>query len=414
MVKCLTTKPNKPRKKDFPMTYDNKNHKENLDLNSFFQEYILSLLKQTMETLMKEELTNVLNYEKYSSEGRGTGNSRNGYYSRNYETKYGIIEDIKIPRDRNNEFEQQLIPAYARRDDWLETMIIRMYASGVSTREIAGIIEKLYGNSYSAATVSNITDVALEEIEQWHNRTLKKRYSVIYIDALHIKLRRDTVSSDAVYFILGVDEDGYREVLDFFIGVNESAYVWEDNLRLLKGRGVEEVLLFVMDGLSGLDDAVHRVYPKADIQRCMVHKVRNAIRSIRKKDINEFTTDLKVIYESPSYDQCKVALDDFSTKWSKSYKRLVESWLKDEDLFTYYKYPVSIRKSIYTTNWIERFNKEVRRLIKTKDSLPTEDACSKLVYYKVISYNESWSSKKLRGFSSSYDALQDMFAERYS
>ena len=396
------------------MTYDNKNHKENLDLNSFFQEYILSLLKQTMETLMKEELTNVLNYEKYSPEGHGTGNSRNGYYSRNYETKYGTIEGIKIPRDRNNEFEQQLIPPYARRDDWLETMIIRMYASGVSTREIAGIIEKLYGNSYSAATVSNITDVALEEIEQWHKRTLKKRYSVIYIDALHIKLRRDTVSSDAVYFILGVDEDGYREVLDFFIGVNESAYVWEDNLRLLKNRGVEEVLLFVMDGLNGLDEAVHRIYPKADIQRCIVHKVRNAIRSIRKKDINEFTADLKVIYESPNYDQCKSTLDDFSTKWSKSYKRLVESWLNDEDLFTYYKYPVSIRKSIYTTNWIERFNKEVRRLIKTKDSLPTEDACSKLVYYKVISYNECWSSKKLRGFSSSYDALQDMFTERYS
>lgn len=396
------------------MTYDTKNHKENLDLNSFFQEYILSLLKQTMENLMKEELTNVLNYEKYSPEGHGTGNSRNGYYSRNYDTKYGTIEGIQIPRDRNNEFEQQLIPAYARRDDWLETMIIRMYASGVSTREIAGIIEKLYGNSYSATTVSNITDVALEEIDQWHSRTLKKRYSVIYIDALHIKLRRDTVSSDAVYFILGVDEDGYREVLDFFIGVNESAYVWEDNLRLLKGRGVEEVLLFVMDGLSGLDDAVHRVYPKADIQRCMVHKIRNAIRSIRKKDINEFTADLKVVYESPSYDQCKAALDDLSTKWSNSYKRLVESWLNDEDLFTYYKYPVSIRKSIYTTNWIERFNKEVRRLIKTKDSLPTEDACSKLVYYKVNSYNESWSSKKLRGFSSSYDTLQDMFTERYS
>ncbi|MDD5934593.1 MAG: transposase [Clostridiales bacterium] len=190
----------------------------------------------------------------------------------------------------------------SRRDDCLETMIIRMYASGVSTREIAGMIDKLYSNSYSAATVSNITDVAIEEIDQWHNRTLKTRYSVIYIDVLHIKLRLDTVSSDAVYFILGVDEDGYR------------------------------------------------VYPKVDIQRCMVHKVRNAIRNIRKKDINEFTADLKFIYESPSYDQCKIALDEFSTKLSKSYKRLVESW----------------------------------------------------------------SSKKLRGFSSSYDSIQDMFTERYS
>lgn len=340
-------KHNQERKKDFPMTNNNNNRKENLDLNSL---YILGLLKQTMETLMREELTNVLQYSKYSPEGHGTGNSRNGYYSRNYDTKYGSIKGLKIPRDRNNEFEQQLLSPYAKRDDWLETMIIRMYASGVSTHEISNIIEKLYGNSYSAATVSNITDVALEEIEQWHKRPLKKRYSVIYIDALHLKLRRETVSSDAVYFILGVNEEGYREVLDFFVGVNESAYVWEDNLRLLKNRGVEEVLLFVMDGLIGLDEAVHRVYPKVDIQRCMVHKVRNAIRSVRKKDLNEFTADLKVVYESPNLEQCKVALDDFATKWSKSYRRLVESWLNDEDLFMYYKYPVSIRKSIYTTN----------------------------------------------------------------
>ena len=396
------------------MTNNNKNQKENLDLNSFFEEYILGLLKQTMETLMKEELTNVLQYSKYSYEGHGTSNSRNGYYPRNYDTKYCMIKNLKIPRDRNNAFEQQLNPPYARRDDWLETIIIRMYASGVSTREIANIIEKLYGNSYSAATVSNVTDVTLEEIEQRHKCPLKKRYSVIYIDALHLKLRRDTVSSVAVYFILGVDEDGYCEVLDFFIGVNESAYVWEDNLRLIKQRGVEKRLLFVMDGLNGLDDAVHRVYPKADIQRCIVHKVRNAIRSIRKKDISDFTADLKVVYESSNIEQCKAALDEFAVKWSKSYKRVVESWLNDEDLFTYYKYPVSMRKSIYTTNWIERFNKEVRHLVKTKDALPTEEACIKLVYYKVISYNELWSTRKLRGFACSSDILQDMFTQRYS
>lgn len=265
------------------MTNYNKNQTENLDLNSFFEEYILGLLKKTMETLMKEELTNVLQYQKYSYEGHGTGNSHNGYYTRSYDTKYGRIEDLKIPRDRNHEFEQQLIPPYARRDDWLETMIIRMYASGISTREIATIIEKLYGNSYSATTISNITNVALEEIEQWHQRPLKKRYSVVYIDALHLKLRRDTVSNDAIYFVLGVDEDGYREILDFFIGVKESAYVWEEHLTKLKQRGVEEVLLFVMDGLNGLQDAVHRVYQKEDIQRYIVHKVRNTIRSVRKK-----------------------------------------------------------------------------------------------------------------------------------
>ncbi|MBH1942490.1 transposase, partial [Mobilitalea sibirica] len=212
------------------MTNNNTNDTKILDLNQTMNDFIVGLMKQTMERLMQEELSNVLQYEKYSYDGHGTGNSRNGSYARDYETRYGTIHDLKIPRDRNNEFNQQLIPPYARRDDWLENLIIRMYASGVSTREIACIIEKLYGNSYSAATISNITDVAIDEVDKWHKRDLKKRYSIIYIDALHVKLRRTTVDSDAVYFILGIDEDGYREVIDFFIGTNESSYVWEENL----------------------------------------------------------------------------------------------------------------------------------------------------------------------------------------
>lgn len=396
------------------MTNNNTNDTKFLDLNQTMNDFIVGLMKQTMERLMQEELSNVLQYEKYSYDGHGTGNSRNGAYARDYETRYGTIHDLKIPRDRNNEFSQQLIPPYARRDDWLENLIIRMYASGVSTREIAGIIEKLYGNSYSAATISNITDVAIDEVDKWHKREIKKRYSIIYIDALHVKLRRTTVDSDAVYFILGIDEDGYREVIDFFIGTNESAYVWEENLHAIKNRGVEQVLLFVMDGLTGLDEAVHRVYPKAEIQRCIVHKIRSSIRNIRKKDISAFTTDLKSVYESPNRNLAQNALDELNLKWGKSYRKVVDSWCYDDQLFTYYQFPESIRKCIYTTNWIERFNKEVRRLTKTKDSLPTEDACSKLVYYKVIQYNETWSTKKLRGFAIAYDDLQEMFTLKYS
>jgi transposase-like protein len=159
------------------------------------EEFIVGLIKETMETLMKEELTNVLQYEKYSYDGRATGNSRNGFYQRDYETRYGTIEDLNIPRDRNNEFEQQLIKPYARRDDWLENLIIRMYARGVSTREIASLIETLYGNAYSPTTISNITDVAVEEITKWHQRPLKRRYSVLFIDALHVKIRMPFTSS---------------------------------------------------------------------------------------------------------------------------------------------------------------------------------------------------------------------------
>ena len=391
-------------------TFDTKS----LDLSSSMEEFIVGLIKETMETLMKEELTNVLQYEKYSYDGRATGNSRNGFYQRDYETRYGTIEDLNIPRDRNNEFEQQLIKPYARRDDWLENLIIRMYARGVSTREIASLIETLYGNAYSPTTISNITDVAVEEITKWHQRPLKRRYSVLFIDALHVKIRREYVASDAVYFILGVDEEGYREILDFFIGTNESAYVWEETLKSIKERGVEEVLLFAMDGLTGLDEAVHRVYPKADTQSCILHKVRSALRNVRKRDMTELAADIKLIYQASAKQEALDALDNLYGKWKKSYPRIVESWYQDEGLLTYFDYPESIRKSIYTTNWIERFNKEVRRLIKTKDSLPNEEACSKLIYYKVAHYNEKWSSKKLRGFDMAYDELQELFLRKYS
>lgn len=396
------------------MNNDTRDLKEILYSNFNLEEYLLSMMKSMMESLMKAELTELLKYEKYSYEGHHSGNSRNGFYTRDYETKYGKINDLKIPRDRNGEFEQQLIPPYQRRDCWLEDMIINMYAKGMATREIAALIERLYGNSYSAGTISNITDVALEEVKKWHDRPLSKRYSVLFIDALSIKLRRDTVSNDSVYFIMGINEEGYREILDFFIGTNESAYVWEEQLQSLKKRGVVEVLLGVMDGLSGIEDAFGRVFPKADIQSCVVHKVRNSIKNIRKKDISAFTTDLKAVYESPRLDVAKMALDDLVMKWGKIYPRVVDSWIKSDHLFTYFNYPESIRKAIYTTNWIERFNKEVRRVTKTKDSFPNEEACEKLIYFKVTAYNSTWASKKLRGFLTAYDDLQEMFQQRYS
>ncbi len=234
-------------------------------------------------------------------------------------------------------------------------MIMQLYANGVSTRDVGSIIEKLYGNSYSPTTVSNITDVAIEEIMKWRQRKLNKRYSVLFIDAMSVKLRRDTVANDSVYFILGIDEEGYREVLDFYIGTTESSYVWEEILSSLKERGATDVLLGVMDGLPGLEEAFNKVYPKADVQSCVVHKVRNTIRKVRKKDLSEILQDLKSVYESTTKDQAMIMLDEFSIKWVKLYPKVVDSWNNNSSLFTYYSYPLAIRKAIYTTNWIERF-----------------------------------------------------------
>lgn len=404
----------KPNPEGGPLMINNTQKlKEILSSNSILEDFILSLIKSMMETLMQAELTELLKYNKYAVEGHNSGNSRNGYYKRSYETKYGKINDLNIPRDRNGEFEQQLIPPYKRRDGWLEDMVIQLYANGVSTREIGTIIEKLYKNNYSPTTISNITDVAIEEINKWRQRPLKKRYSVLFIDAMSVKLRRDTVANDSVYFILGIDEEGYREVLDFYIGTTESSYVWEEVFRSLKQRGVTEVLLGVMDGLPGLEDAFNKVFPKADVQRCVVHKVRNTIRKVRKKDLPQLLEDLKSVYESVTKDQAMNMLDEFSTKWGKIYPKVVDSWNNTSSLFTYYDYPQAIRKAIYTTNWIERFNKEARRLTKTKNSFPNEDALSKILYFKIVQSNSKWSTRKMKGFVQAHDELQEIFLKKY-
>ncbi|KXS46925.1 MAG: transposase mutator type, partial [Halanaerobium sp. T82-1] len=360
---------------------------------------INNLIKNFIEKMLKGELTEFLNYDKYDSAGKNSGNSRNGNYSRNFQTKYGVIEKLEVPRDRNNDFQTALFEPYKRRDDWLEQTVIQMYARGLSTRDIANLIEQMYGQKYSATSVSNLTDIAVKEIEQWKNRPLEKRYSVLFIDALSIKIRREHVGNESAYIIIGINEEGYREILDFYIGVTESATLWQEVLMNLKSRGVEQVLLGVMDGLPGLTDAFLKVYPKADVQRCVVHKVRNTLKKVKKKHTDEIVTDLKKIYKAPSREYAEQALNDLSSKWDKIYPHLAQSWFEDKDeLFAFYKYPDSIQKSIYTTNWIERANKEIRKRLKTMNSLPNEKTAEKILYLKILDYNSKWSERRLKGF----------------
>jgi transposase-like protein len=379
-----------------------------------FDDMITDLIKNFIEKLLKGELTEFLNYDKYDSAGKNSGNSRNGNYSRNFQTKYGVIEKLEVPRDRNNDFQTALFEPYKRRDDWLEQTVIQMYARGLSTRDIANLIEQMYGQKYSATSVSNLTDIAVKEIEQWKNRPLEKRYSVLFIDALSIKIRREHVGNESAYIIIGINEEGYREILDFYIGVTESATLWQEVLMNLKSRGVEQVLLGVMDGLPGLTDAFLKVYPKADVQRCVVHKVRNTLHKVKKKHTDEIVTDLKKIYKAPSREYAEQALNDLSSKWDRIYPHLAQSWFEDKDeLFAFYKYPDSIQKSIYTTNWIERANKEIRKRLKTMNSLPNEKAAEKILYLKIIDYNSKWSERRLKGFLAARENLIQLFEERY-
>ena len=265
--------------------------------NESLDEFFRSHLETAINDLLKNELTAFLGYEKHSAEGYNTGNSRNGYYERDLDTKYGKLH-ISVPRDRNGIFNQKLIPDYARRTDDLETTIITLYKKGITTREITDLIEKLYGHYYSPATVSNITKAVESQVKEFHTRQLSDKYVAIFMDATYLNVRRDSVAKEPLHVLLGITPDGTREVLDYALYPTESAVNYEEMLQNIKSRGVKQVLLFASDGLEGMRDAVKRQFPDADHQQCWVHLSRTVCRYIRNKDRKEVLGDLKRVCPS--------------------------------------------------------------------------------------------------------------------
>lgn len=374
-------------------------------LNDLVRDFV----KDQLETMMEEEREQFFKVERPDLK-----QVKNGYYERTLDTKHGHIDDLAVPRDRNGDFQTELFSPYQRRDQWVGETVTRMYQKGVSTRKIGQMIEHMLGSSYSATTVSNITDGTIENIEAWQQRPLQKRYSVLYLDGTYLKLRRDDVANEVVYIVIGVTEEGYREILGFYVGGQESALGWKDILCDIYERGAEEVLLGVFDGLPGLEEAMKEIYPKADVQRCVVHKIRNALNAVRKKDQTAIAEDLKPIYEASSKEEAKKQFKAFKETWQSKHPKVVKSWEKDLDvLLTFLDYPSSIQRVIYTTNIIERTMKEIKKRTKTMNSLPSERAAEKVVYLQVTDYNRKWSERKLRGFASAYQQLQDMFESRY-
>ncbi|TXK66238.1 IS256 family transposase [Paenibacillus sp. N3.4] len=383
-------------------------------LSDLLENLVRNFLKEKLEFIMQEEIKHVLQLEQQSE---GKKNYRNGYYERTLDTRYGRIDDLMVPRDRNNDFQTQLFEPYQRREGWLEEAVIRMYKGGMSTREVAGFIESMFGAQYSPTTVSNITGTVLEDVEKWQKRPLEKRYSVLYLDGLYVKLKRNTVESEVIYLAMGINEQGYREILGFYIGGHESANGWKDVLKDLYRRGAEEVLLGVFDGLPGLENAFKEVYPKADVQHCIVHKVRSTFPKVRVQDKTEFIDGLKTIYNAVSRDLALAAFQTFKGKWGKTYPKEVTSWEEQlSTLLTFYKYPDLIKGAIYTSNPIERMNKELRKRLRPMNSLTNMDAAEKIVYLEVLDYNEKWFRRTIRGFGDPVvqEKLTKMFEERYS
>ncbi|MGN7458084.1 IS256 family transposase [Paenibacillus pasadenensis] len=389
------------------MTSITENH-----LNHLFENSVIPFVKERIEFLIRTEIQ----HHMAEAAAAGIRNSRNGYYYRDLHTRYGLIEDLEMPRDRNGDFQTQLFEPYQRRDGWLEEAVIQMYKGGMPTRDIARFIEGMFGQAYSPTTISNITSTVLEDVERWQTRPLGKRYSVIYLDGMYVKLKRSTVSGEVVCFAMGIDEDGYRSILGFYVGGKESANVWRDVLKDLQQRGVEEVLLGVFDGLPGLDTAFREAFPKADVQHCVVHKVRSTFPKIRMQDKTDFVADLKTVYNALDRDLALAAFDRLKDKWQKRYPKEIQSWENQLDtLLTFYSYPAEMKLAIYTSNPIERMNKEFRKRLKPMNSLTNMEAVEKILYLTDSEYNEYYGKKVIRGFGdpSVKRRLKQMFEKRY-
>lgn len=366
--------------------------------NESLDEVFRSHLEAAVNDLLKAELTAFLGYEKSSISGYGSGNSRNGFYQRDLDTKYGKLH-ISVPRDRNGDFDQQLIPDYTRRTDDLETTIITLYRKGITTREISDLIEKLYGHHYSPATMSNIAKSVEKQVEQFHNRDLSDKYVVIYMDATYLNVRRDSVAKEALHVLIGIAPDGTREVLDYALYPTESACNYEEMLKVVKKRGVKQVLLFASDGLEGVRDAVKRQFPEAEHQQCWVHLSRTVARYVRNKDRKEILGDLKSVYRATSEKAAKEALKVFLEKHGSRYPRLSGIFDRAEpSLYQFFHFPAEIRNSLYTTNLIERSNKGLKHKSKVKEQFPNESSLERFVCCYYSDLNRSYAERAQRGY----------------
>ncbi|MDT6847474.1 IS256 family transposase [Enterococcus faecium] len=373
------------------------------DLDDLFRRH----LELAINALLQAELTVFLDYEKYDRAGFNSGNSRNGNYSRSFKTEYGEL-NLVIPRDRNGDFSQQTLPAYKRTNDSLETTIIQLVQKGITMSEISDLIEKMYGHYYKPQTISNMSKIVSEDVSAFKERTLEAKYSVIFMDATHIPLKRQTVSKEAVYIVIGIRLDGTKEVLGFTIAPTESAYVWKEILQDLKDRGLEEVLLVVTDGLSGIDDSIHSVYPNAQFQQCCVHISRNIAHKVRVRGRKEICEDFKLVYQANSKEEALDHIDFMTRKWKKQYPRVV-NLLLNPALLTFYNFPHAIRRTIYSTNLIEGFNKQLKRYTRRKEQFPNEESLERFLVSQFNNYNQKFLCRVHKGFKEIHDTLESMF-----
>lgn len=372
---------------------------------------IQELMKQAVEKILVAEQEYHLGYEPYKKQDSAQNNSRNGYSKKKLKTSQGPVE-IAIPRDRNGTFEPQLIKKHQRIDVGFEKQITSMYARGMSTRDIQAQLEEHYGTEVSPALISKITDKLLDGVKEWQNRPLDDIYPVIFLDAIHYKIRQDAkVISKAAYTAMGINLDGKVDVLGLWLSETEGAHFWLTVLTELKARGVQDVLIACVDGLKGFPEAIENVFPQCQVQLCIVHQIRNSLRYLASKYQKEFIADLKQVYRAPSAEIAENALSELEEKWQNRCPMAVQGWRQNwANLSTYFAFPAEIRKMIYTTNAVEALHRQFRKVTKTKGAFPTDDALKKMLYLATLDLKGAFRSKQ--GWSQILGQLRIVFGER--
>ena len=380
-----------------------------ISLDGILEEF-KSLLRESLQAASEEELTSHLGYEKHQ-ESENT-NYRNGHSKKSLKTKYGQI-DVAIPRDREGTFEPKLVPKRERILKGSEELILSLYAKGMSVSDISSHLDDLYGYQLSEQTISNITEAIMDKAKDWQNRPLEAIYPIVFMDATVLKIRVDRVVKNiAAYIMLGITLEGKKEILGIWIGENETSKYWLTLLNELKNRGVEDILIFAIDGLNGFNQAIQAVYPKAEIQRCIVHQIRSSLKFVSWKDRKAVAKDLKTIYSAATEEDAQLALTEFNDIWGQKYPHILQSWLNNwNELSTFFKYPKSIQTLIYTTNPIESLNANIKRKTNSKGSFPTIDSAFKMLYMSTQEVQIKWERTSMRNWSEIYPQLCIFFSE---
>ena len=357
-------------------------------------EFITNLEKEMIEAILQGELDAHLGYAKYDYENKKTEDSRNGYTSKEVYGKTGKFR-INVPRDRDSSFEPKLVKKREKDISNLEDIILLLYQKGLTTRDIQSYLMEIYNYEISPETISNITDRITEKAREWQNRPLEELYPIIFIDGLVCKVKDGgEVKNKTVYLVIGINLDGKKDVLGIWISETETSRFWMNVLSELKNRGVKDVLIICSDNLPGIETAIRAVFPRSEIQICIVHQVRNSLKYVSYKDLKEVAKDLKEIYQAPTEEMALAALDRFEEKWGRKYPYIVSSWRSNwENLATFFKYPPEIRRLIYTTNPIESLNSQIRKLNKSRVIFPSDEALFKGVYLAVVEVTRKWTSK---------------------